>query len=131
MGSQVTDNGFYLHIFLKYQLLTSRAQFKTKKMSLETVRNHFSFENENCQKYWTAQEFKLIGQISEAICKLIPVLWWPGKFWCILDLFKAWKSVPVSNENNSEHQQENQPCGLDKSENICLQNGNKSNQMCA
>ena len=37
MGSQVTNNGFYLHIFLKYQSLTSRVQFKTKKMSLETM----------------------------------------------------------------------------------------------
>ena len=28
----------------------------------------------------------------EAICKLILALWWPGKFWSILDLFKAWNS---------------------------------------
>ena len=43
-----------------------------------------------------------IGQILEAICKLIPALWWPGKFWSILDLFKAWKSLPVSNEKDTE-----------------------------
>ena len=28
----------------------------------------------------------------EAICKLILALWWPGKFWSIFDLFKAWNS---------------------------------------
>ena len=44
----------------------------------------------------------LIGQILEAICKLILTLWWPGKFWSILDLFKAWNSVPVSNEKDTE-----------------------------
>ena len=44
----------------------------------------------------------LIGQISETLCKLILTLWWPGKFWSILDLFKAWNSVLISNENGSE-----------------------------
>ena len=54
-----------------------------------SVRNHFSFENKNYQKLWTTRELKLIGQISEAICKLILTLWWPGKFWNILDLFQV------------------------------------------
>ena len=45
---------------------------------------------------------KLIGQVSAAICKLILTLWWLGKFWGILDLFKVWKSVPISNEKDSE-----------------------------
>ena len=51
---------------------------------------------------WTARKLKLIGQISEAICKLILALWRPRKFWSIFDLFEAWKSVPVSNGNDSE-----------------------------
>ena len=62
----------------------------------------------------------LIGQISVAICKLIPALWWPGKFWSILDLFKAWNSRTRKIPNSANYCQ---PCLL--WENSCMSHDKK------
>ena len=56
---------------------------------------------------WTGREWMFIGQILEAICKLILALWWPGKFWSILDLFKAWNSRTRKIPNSANHSHRN------------------------